>query len=75
MKPVVIIGPGTSLLNYTFRPTRQVVLTCPECGATAVASEAGGPVTIAHQPDCELLDSLERLASVNRREGTDDAIN
>jgi predicted RNA-binding Zn-ribbon protein involved in translation (DUF1610 family) len=63
MKPILIIGPGSSRLRYSIEPTnRRIVVTCPGCGATAIAAETGQrdvTTMVEHQPDCGWLASLK----------------
>jgi predicted RNA-binding Zn-ribbon protein involved in translation (DUF1610 family) len=72
MKPILVIGPGTSLLHYTIEPTTgRVVVTCPSCGATTTASETGRrhvTATVKHKPDCDWLADITRSASINRKD-------
>jgi hypothetical protein len=78
MKPILIIGPGTSLLHYAVEPTAgRVVVTCPVCGASATALEASRrhmTTMLEHEPDCEWLANVERLATINRKDAHDEPV-
>jgi hypothetical protein len=72
MKSILIIGPGSSRLRYAIEPiTRRIVVTCPACAATTIAAETGPrdvTAIVEHEPNCEWLASLERLASITRKD-------
>ena len=78
MKPILIIGPGSSRLRYSIEiATGRILVTCPVCGATAIAEADRPHVTsmVEHEPDCEWLASVERAAGVNRKDGRSDSVN
>lgn len=60
----VMEGAGTSLLSYSFDEDRnQLMVTCPGCGRTFVAADQQGEgPTLGHEPDCQVLKLLERVA-------------
>jgi hypothetical protein len=77
MKPIVIIGPGTSQLRYSVEAvTGRVVVTCPVCGATGTSSETGLhhiSAIVEHEPNCEWLATLAKSVT-NRKDGSHESI-
>ena len=59
----VMAEADTSFLKYAFDKRRnQLMVTCPGCGCSVVASDQQGEgPTLGHEPDCPVLTLIERV--------------